>query len=705
MLSSATGCIIKAKCKCDIICSIKGIQIGGNTMKKLDLHIHTKAAIIESEFEFSIEKLKEYVTKMKVDCIAITNHNTFDLPQFEKISQALDIVVLPGIELTFENGHLLLIADGNELGDFNSRCEKVEQFINKGYSSIKLKQLKEIYVDLSKYLLIPHYQKTPAISDEIIKQLNKDIYCGEVNSVKKFIYCTKQKESLVPVLFSDIRIDKELVEFPIRQTFFDLSTINLNAIKLCLRDKNKVSLSEKDGHALFQILDNGLEISTGLNVMLGERSSGKTYTLNKINKNFDNVKYIKQFSLLETDEEAAKKEFDDLLTKKHSSISEDYLKEFKEVVKDVSDINLDENKRNIDNYIKSLLKNAEETERADAFSKAALFNESDFMESDLENLKKVIGAVVTLIENIEYADIIEKHVEKDSLKRMAISLMTTYSMQYELNLKKRWINDLVLDVRKELQWRTSATTIKDVDFFKIISDKQKIEKFYKVSSLVRQKKEIFRREIQGFKIVARTEKYCGAAELKARSGKMISFSDAYSKYEDPYEFLRRLKAIDKLEPVDYYKYFVNIKNVILNKYDCPVSGGERAEFNLLQKVNDALEFDMLLIDEPESSFDNLFLKNELNDLIKTISKTIPVIIVTHNNTVGASIKPDYIIYTKKEVVDDKVSYHIYSGRPTDKMLKGINGEIIKNHEILLNCLEAGTDAYQERGMSYEMLKD
>ncbi|TOR21591.1 hypothetical protein CGG78_24620, partial [Vibrio parahaemolyticus] len=56
-----------------------------------------------------------------------------------------------------------------------------------------------------------------------------------------------------------------------------------------------------EGNRFFQVLDNGLEISTGLNVLLGQRSSGKSHTLNEIFNYSENekIKYIKQFELLE----------------------------------------------------------------------------------------------------------------------------------------------------------------------------------------------------------------------------------------------------------------------------------------------------------------------------------------------------------------------------------------------------------------------
>lgn len=114
---------------------------------------------------------------------------------------------------------------------------------------------------------------------------------------------------------------------------------------------------------------------------------------------------------------------------------------------------------------------------------------------------------------------------------------------------------------------------------------------------------------------------------------------------------------------------------------------------------------MLLIDEPESSFDNLFLKNEVNEIIKDISKNLPVVLVTHNSTVGASIKPEYILYTKKEVFDGKIEYRTYSGFPTDQELMSKDGKRLKNFDVTMDCLEAGKPAYDERKKIYEDIEN
>jgi ABC-type phosphate transport system ATPase subunit len=155
-----------------------------------------------------------------------------------------------------------------------------------------------------------------------------------------------------------------------------------------------------------------------------------------------------------------------------------------------------------------------------------------------------------------------------------------------------------------------------------------------------------------------------------------------------------------------YKFFVKIESETLNKDGFKVSGGERSEFNLIHEIKDATKYDILLIDEPESSFDNLFLKKEINTLIKDISLLMPVVVVTHNSTVGASIKPNYVALTQKSIEERKFVYRIYTGYPSDKELTCQDGNKIKNYDSILNCLEAGIEAYTERKtQTYEILKD
>lgn len=84
---------------------------------------------------------------------------------------------------------------------------------------------------------------------------------------------------------------------------------------------------------------------------------------------------------------------------------------------------------------------------------------------------------------------------------------------------------------------------------------------------------------------------------------------------------------------------------------------------------------------------------------------MPVVLVTHNSTVGASIKPDYLLCTKKEVIDGKIEYRIYSGFPTSKELLSSDGKSLNNLVVTMDCLEAGEQTYNERRQGYEDLKN
>jgi len=288
---------------------------------------------------------------------------------------------------------------------------------------------------------------------------------------------------------------------------------------------------------------------------------------------------------------------------------------------------------------------------------------------------------------------------------LAIDLIEEFNKTEELNLKRKWLNELMTNIQEELKFRTNSTSPENIDFYKLVTDYNKVEKFNKVISGLKSEREIDRKEIRGFKIVARTKCYTGASQLKNKSKRKLAFADAFNSYENPYAFLQCLKAME-LEETEFYKYFIDVEYKTLNRHDFPVSGGERSEFNLLHEISDALKHDLLLLDEPESSFDNIFLRTEVNELIKDIAKEIPVIVVTHNSTVGASIKPDYILFTEKKIISGAVTYKVYTGHPSSKELLTAAGDRISNFDAMLNCLEGGSDAYNERrNKNYEILKN
>lgn len=673
-------------------------------MKKIDLHVHTVPGISDSEFVFCLDAFKRYVSETRLDAVAVTNHNIFDAAQFRTIKESLGITVFPGMEVDLERGHLLIISDGSNLEDFESRASLVSQKISKIGDAISVEEMEKIFGDLRSYLIIPHYDKDPSIDGQTIEKIKPYISAGEVDSTKKFIRAIKDDAKLTPVLFSDIRISSALADLPTRQTFIDCGDLTLEAIKSCLRDKAKVALSEKDGNKLWQIFPDGQKLSTGLNILLGERSTGKTYTLNKISSTAGNVKYIKQFSLVQQDEDAYDREFKNDVQRKRSTFVDEYLSGLKSVLDSIMSIDLVANDRQIEEYLFTLLKSAEDADRRDAFSKTALFDEVEFPVGQTQTLCELIGSVRQVIENIEYKEIIEKHLVPESLKRLICELIKQLWDKALENKKKKFVNELVKDIKQHLNLRTSAVQIKDIDLYKVSMDIKRVERFTEIINFLKREDVVFEESIQGFRVEAKKEPFAGPGEIKEVSHVKTAFSDAFKKYEDPYKYLRVLLSNESLTRSELYKLFVKISYRILNKDGFEVSGGERSEFRLLQEIMDAQNYDMLLIDEPESSFDNLFLKSDVNQILKEISESMPVVVVTHNSTVGASVGANYLLFANKDQQDGKVVYRIFSGYPTDKNLFSADGKSISSHGIVLDSLEAGIDAYDSRRQGYEAIK-
>ena len=202
-------------------------------MKRIDLHIHTTSTASDRPFVFNLQRLEGYVQARELDAVAITNHNKFDREQFETIRNALAIPVFPGVELDLEGGQLLLIADGSDLTDFDARCSKISERAPHKKRSLSVADLRDVFGDLSKYILIPHYDKKPEVKEETLSALGACVTAGEVASPKKFMYCIRNSTKLVPVYFRDCRNEASEADFSIRQTFIACEDVTFWAIKSC----------------------------------------------------------------------------------------------------------------------------------------------------------------------------------------------------------------------------------------------------------------------------------------------------------------------------------------------------------------------------------------------------------------------------------------------------------------------------------------
>ena len=672
-------------------------------MKKIDLHIHTINTHKDNGFCFDLQILKNYVDSLKIDCIAITNHNVFSKDNFDSINNFLaECLVLPGIEVDLEKGHILVISKEDDVIDFEERCNKVSNIIPSEKEYISLDEFKEIFGDLSKYIIIPHYDKDPSIPDSVLHELGNEFYVGEVQSPKKFNYLKKGDKNIVPVLFSDFREYNS--QFKIRQTYIKTDNLDFQSIKLCLKDKNKVFLNNYGEDEKFQILNDGTLASSGLNVIIGQRSSGKTHTLNAINDSFDGkiIKYIKQFSLV--NDSSTEENFIKKLEKDCTDYSNNYLQELRKIVDNMQLVKIDDIRSNLGTFIESLIDYSKNFEKEDMYAKCVLFNSPDLVIPSNKEFKEYIDALLKVYEAEEYRNKISSLIDFSDFPKAIILLINDYRKLLLNNKIKEETNTVSNTIKNDLGKKSSINPITDVDFLSTFENLYKIKKFNElVLSLNTEKCLKTDYPFKGFIQQIYIKKIENATEMKATL-RIKSASDLIGKSIKPYELLTKLLNKDNVSNSEIYKAFWKIFVKVTNSYGNDLSGGEKAEFNLLSELKDSFKYDLVLLDEPESSFDNMFLNTKVIQLIKEMSNKSTVFVVTHNNSLGVLLKPDMLICTQKTIGSSGIEYHVYYGELSSKMLHSAKGDI-SNYLNLIDNMEGGQDAYNERKEIYETIKN
>lgn len=676
-------------------------------IKAIDLHIHTIPTLSDAEFEFDIGVLKQYVTAMHIDAIAITNHDKFDAKQFEQIQNELtSTVILPGVEVSLESGHMLVISPPDLVCELKNSCASLEKYITKQGDCITLENFHELFPEYEHYLLIPHYKKNPAIREQIIQSFPKGcIVCGEVSSPKKFEMMKHDTmDSLTPVMFSDQRMKKGLEHFKVGITYVDIDSVDISKLKIALSDKSKVSLNPdfKDGD--FVIFNDGTTAAYGLNVLLGKRSSGKTFLLDAISDSFgENIKYIPQFTITK---QCDKESFQETIDRYYESISESYLAPLRKIIGVVLQIDAQLDNKQVNDYAKTLIEYAKSQSKANIFSRARIFKESQFSNIEPKEASYLLDAIGLLLNNTKYQNLIKYFIDTRQLQKLFLAMVNKYEKEIKNYKLKNEANDIISSVKRLLSNRAAITQPAEVDFYVIMKNRLIVSKFNKLAEALKRASDIknLSSSFDRFSIDVSKKPFNKVSEIKSVIKLKDALNEVFSNYYDnnPYLFVKKAKSAGVSENL-LYKIIVKINLETKNEKGETVSGGERAEFLLLKELEDANAADMLLFDEPEPSFDNTFIKDRIITTLKNISTRIPVIVATHNNSIGASMNPDRLIYAMSE---DGGSHHkLFSGTLTSDALTATDGESLPIKTTILDALEAGSELYDKRRTIYENLKD
>lgn len=703
---------------------------------KIDLHCHTIKTKNSDGVNrnVDVETFSKYMKDLDIKIVAITNHNYFDLEQYNEFSEKVKETtkVWPGIELDIKqspkNGHMIVICDPKNKEEFSKIFDMAKDKADN--YSIDIKDLGEKTKKLNCIYICHYYKKKPEIIDDIILDIEKSgidetrIFKEPSNYKTLGIFATFNNNVIIgsdvqdwnkyeKCNFSNLKLDvdsfNQFLLFSKKEPTIITTLLNKkNKEKFIMKPHNSVSLS--------------IELYEDINVIFGDKGTGKTEMLKSleqsmINKNMNVVTYYGN----EKDSE-----FDKLINKDDYDIADTNL--FNEEVKeafeyiyswnDIDPTSLkdyvewyetkdnNENKKtlkvcdllNLDVVdTKIYNKETDRLNKIDDFTEYINNDNSNYGLSDqefiqLKDLLKKIKANQSIFKKnawIDKCSIDLVNYSIDKIKNITAMHSQSKSVPSETGISKYIKNRLCLKENIDiiLNYLNNTTDIIKEKYLGNLVDKGNIYKYTKFKLL----------DSNGEKSVAsefNVNKITDLREIK----KILELCKENIYNDVLIENIEELKSLDLiikdgLEFIGVTKY-VGVESG--NAYK--PSQGEKSMLLLNLKLNQ--DADNYILDEPELSLGNQYISSTIVPILNKLANARKrIVIATHNANIAVRTLPYLsILRTHNNGV-----YYTYLGNPFTNNLIDIDNEenILDWKEESLNILEGGEEAFEERSFVYE----
>ncbi|MDT2811764.1 hypothetical protein P7H33_02250 [Vagococcus lutrae] len=680
-------------------------------VKKIDFHIHTISSDKDYDFSYSSEWLKEYVKESGLDAIAITNHDLFDKENYQQVKSDLpDITVFPGMELSLETGHVNIVFSEDKVEDLVDFSNWIKEQ-NLG-SSVKI-SIEDFCNNMNNWetgIYIFELGKSNSLS--VPDQLSNVCCVGGVANQLKFQIFYKNKDSLAPVLFSDAHAAKDDTEskrndiniLKNKNTYIQIDSCEFDNIKKCISDRTKVDINKDNLRNVISI-ENHM-VSTGLNLIVGKRGTGKTKFLDRIKKQYndEDIYEIAQFETSKSDEyiERQRKEQGHTALEKWKN---QYDSQFRGIL-DYLD-NYEENYENeVDRYLESVKKFSKETAESKSTLKYKLIKETNYEKISTSNLEDYLNRLREFINNSEIWSLLTDAKQK---KKVFIEtyeeLRILYIKKQQVNDIRKSVNGIIQSVKDIVTSKTGISPVMECEFSKIIQQQQTEKQINKFMNKIIKEIELKKENIFGYQIIVKLNPYVSAEQLqKSLKTKEAVNNDLVVPYKNNeyIKFLRNLQKKRFFNRANLIDYLLHLEVKLLDSDGVPASGGQAVGFALMMRLDEAKNKPIILIDEPEASLDNAYIKNELIKAIRGLSHNSTVFVVTHNSTLGALLNPDYLIVTAK---DESKEYSVFSGEFSSCRITNYSSISENSYEKFVEAMEAGIETYEKKGEVYASLKN
>lgn len=525
-------------------------------VKKIDFHIHTVSSNKDYEFTYSSNWIQNYVKQANLDAIAITNHDLFDVDNFNKVKQDLpNTTVFPGIELSLEDDHVNIIFSEKNI----EHLKNFSEWLHNQNENKKL--LTEDYCKNMKCwkdaIYIFEMGKSNSLSVPKIIENSSATVVGGVSNQLKFQALYNQDNLITPVLFSDAHAAKNDLEkerndidlLKMKNTYLQIDNCTFTEIKNCMANKKGINTNKDNLSNIIEIQEHN--VSTGMNLIVGKRGTGKSKFLKRIKKQYDPEDYyaIDQFETAQADkyiEKQRKVQGNSSFNrwKRQYEIQFNAIEEY---------LNRDEYEfeGKVEQYLDSVKKFATDNAKSRSKSKFRLNKEINFEMIPIQNLESHITKIEQLLKSNDLWTLLKNSNEKRKVFIETYNELRNMFINKKLkNQIKSEVNKILESVKKTVQLNTGITPIKNCDFSPIIQKAHIEKEIINFMQNIITEQELMREQIYDYQIVVKISPFQNASQFKTD----ISTSDAVK--DDiiiPYQKKEYIKFLKNLKNKSFFK--------------------------------------------------------------------------------------------------------------------------------------------------------
>lgn len=711
---------------------------------KIDFHCHTKKTKLdESESRnVSTELFKEKILLSEVKIVAITNHNLFDIEQYNELKESVktDCQVWPGIELDVIGksstiGHLILIANPNEADIFSNKMKEILEGFTPDNFSIKIDELYEKVKTLNLVYVIHCFKKKELpLSD--IEEFEKNM-----DNPKRLF---KEPSSLTSITVLQSNKHRVIVGTDVIN-WNEYEKYNFGEFKFELKDFSSfIKIIEKDKTFLKDLVDEELSenvtvygksktkefpfvipIYNDVNIIFGDKGSGKSEILTSLNEYYKIEKNEEVVYYTGGDKEAW---YENLIKTKDEDYNVDnfeYLEERKDELKSIANF-VDTTPTKLKKYFeyfKNTTKKASKSRmKCLSILKQHLYNPQKY-EDKYKEYKKIVNFYK------EYKNLNAKKIlsleEQEQLSRLLLKL-TKNSYEESINewfkqqaeyLFDDFAENIPIYVSENIGEPSPPT---ETGFALFAKNRLKIRK--DSSNILDElknntnSKEIYIGDLgsKGKVFLSTNYSFINSINKEKIDAKILNKNKtdlkAFISYLEKINSLCILGEISETvtslkqiydKGINSMTDFISVKKEfqIDNKSYRP-SKGENSILALQHELISQKDKNIFLIDEPDLSLGSTYINDVIVPLFKDLSKSQKLLVIaTHDANIAVRTRPlNSILKTT-----DNNCYKTYVGNMFIDSLHNIEDEDeeLTWKEQSIKYLEGGQAAFSERGDLYE----